>query len=201
MTKHPFGASAGTPIHPLAAVQPRGRTGVLILLWLAIAVMAVAIFVRGAAAESKPLSVAQALSMLQAMRNLDGHIVIVKQNGVDTAITQPWSFGSGSLRVRIATSTAALAEVEKRLDETRRSIVRELLKTLPEVDGKKPTEIPAGTPQWSELQRQFVEALEAPASVTLSRIKASELKLDQNEIPVTAIAALAPILDDDVSPK
>ena len=34
-----------------------------------------------------PLTMGEALSMLQAFRNLDGRIVVVKQNGVDTAVT------------------------------------------------------------------------------------------------------------------
>jgi hypothetical protein len=143
------------------------------------------------------LTVAQALSMLQAHRVLDGHSVIVKQNGADTAVLQPWEFGSGTLRFRLAKNTAALAEIEQGLDTARRAIVKELLKGMPEIDGKKPTSIDSGSPQFAELQRQFGEALDAPASVSLFRIKVSEFKLDKNEIPVTALSALEPILDDD----
>lgn len=153
-------------------------------------------------AQSKAISVAQAMSLLQAMRNLDGRVVIIKQNGVEGAVQQPWDFGSGAFRMRIANNTTALAAVERSLEETRQAIVRELLKGAPpEADGKPATSIAPGTPQWEELQRQYGEALNAPASVTLSRIRASELRLDRNEIPVTALSAMAPILDDDVSPK
>jgi hypothetical protein len=140
--------------------------------------------------------------LLQAMRALDGRVAIVKQNGVDVAVAQPWEFASGALRLRIAKNTTALAEVEKALEDTRQAIVRELLKNVPpDADGKPAAAIPQGSPQWEDLQRQFGEALNAPSRVLLMRIKASELKLDRNEIPGTALSAMAPILDDDVSPK
>jgi hypothetical protein len=174
---------------------------------LAIAIGVVLVLLAGSLAAAlaqptkPPLSVAQALSILQAMRGLDGHVVTVKQNGVDTQVVQPWDFGSGSFRLRIAKNIAALGQVEQDLETTRQGIVRELLKSVPDVDGKRPTNIPDGSPQYDELQRQYREALNAGAAVTLFRVKASELKLDRNEIPITVLSAMEPILDDDVSPQ
>jgi hypothetical protein len=183
-------------------VSIRSRTKTRVLALVASFLLLIFTSFPSVAQKSAALTVAQSLSMLQAMRVLDGRTVVVKQNGGETAVVQPWDFGSGALRLRIAKNTTALAEIEKALEDTRQAIVREILKSMPPAkDGTAPTEIPPGTPQWSELQKQFGDALNAPAQVTLSRIRASELKLDRNEIPGTALSAMAPILDDDVSPK
>lgn len=147
-------------------------------------------------AQSKPPMIADALSMLQAFRNLDGRQVIVKVNGADTPVMTPWDFASGTLRLRIARNISALAAVEKDVEETRQSIVKEILKGMP-----AGSQITPGTPEFEVFSLQIADALKQPAAVTLSRIKASELRLDKNEIPITALSALAPILDDDVSPK
>lgn len=154
------------------------------------------------AADKPGQTVAQCLSLLQALRNLDGHIVVVKQNGADTPVMVPWDFGSGALRMKIGTSVAALALFETTLETTRQNIVKEILKKMSVgADGVPPTEIKAGTPEFAEYQKQYTEALGAPCTVNLPKIKASELKLEKNEIPVTAIAALASMIDDDVSGK
>jgi nitroreductase len=142
------------------------------------------------AAEAPKITNAQALSMLQALRNLDGRMVIVKE----TPVMQPWDFGSGTLRLRIAKNVSALVAVEKAIDDARIGIVKEQMKGG--VDQIKP-----GTPEFDAFQKQYADMLNAPAQVELARIRASELKLDKNEIPVTALSALEPILDDDVSPK
>lgn len=139
-----------------------------------------------------------ALSMLAALRNFDGRIVVIKQGGQDATVMVPWEFNSGTLRLRIARNVAALAVVEKTMEDARISILKELLKDIPPgPDGKPAQGLPPGSTAFEAFQRQYAEALNAPAEVTLFRIKASELKLDKNEIPVTALSALAPILDDD----
>ena len=155
-----------------------------------------------AAADKPPLSNAQALSMLSALRNLDGHVVVIKQNGTDTQVMVPWEFASGTLRLRIARNITALTAVEKSIDDARQAIVKEILKGMPpDKDGKPATTIAPGSPEFEQFQRQITDALNAGAAVDLNRIKASELKLEKNEIPGTAISALSPIIDDDVSPK
>lgn len=183
--------------------QPKSRIGRTILFLVLLAGFAVALFVGIARAESKPpLSNAQALSLLSALRNLDGHVVITKQNGVDTPVVVPWDFGSGTLRLRIARNIVALSAVESAIETTRQSIVREILKGMPpDKDGKPITEVPRNTTEWDSLQRQYGEALAEGARVDLARIRASELRLDKNEIPVSVLSALDPIFDDDVTPK
>lgn len=148
------------------------------------------------AADTKPLTVGQALSMLSALRNLDGRMIVIKQNGADATIMQPWDFGSGTLRLRIAKNVTALAATEAAVETSRQNIIKELSKGL-----KPGASIVPNTPEWEAFMQQYADVMASPASVDLFRIKASELKLDKNEIPITAISALAPIIDDDVSPK
>ena len=158
-----------------------------------------------AIAQSKPkLTVAQALSLLAALRNLDGHMSVVKQNGQDVTIMVPWEFGSGILRARVAGDISILVPIEKTTEETRQGIIREIVATMPPgKDGKQLLGVVPGTPQFDDFQRQYQSALdaEAPINGVLARIKMSDLKLDKNEIPVTALSALTPILDDDLAPK
>jgi hypothetical protein len=146
------------------------------------------------------ITIAQANPMATALRNLDGHMIVIKQNGADTAIMAPWEFGSGSLRLRIANDLTLLDAVLKVAEEARGTIVKELLKKASDRTGETLTELKAGTPENDEFQKQFAELLAQPAPGTqdLARIKASELKLDRNEIPVTVLSALAPILDQDI---
>lgn len=152
----------------------------------------------------RELTVLGAVNMLRAIRTLDSpHDVTVKQDGKDVTVKQTWTFGSGTFRMKIARNAAALATTEQDVEKARIGIVQELLKTAePDKDGKKPTEILPTSPQYPELQKQFNDVLNAPAQVTgLMRIKASELKLDINEIPVEVLAALSPIIDDDLDGK
>lgn len=183
--------------------RPKSRIGRTILFLVLLAGVAVALFVGIARAESKPpLSNAQALSLLSALRVLDGRSVVVKQATGETVVPTPWDFGSGVLRLRIARNITALAAVEQLMETTRVEILKEILRKMPPTkEGQAQTSVFQGTPEWDNLQRQYGEALNLPASVDLSRIRASELRLDRNDIPGTALSALAPILDDDVTPK
>jgi hypothetical protein len=152
------------------------------------------------AAAGDKITVGQAFPLATALRNLDGHMVVVKQNGVDNTIMVPWDFGSGAFRLRIANNLAILDAVQKAVDDSRIAVVKEIIKKSANPTA---TEVKPGTPEFDELQRQYGEMMNQPANGTqdLSRIKASELKLDRNEIPVTVISALKPILEDDVSVK
>lgn len=148
-----------------------------------------------ALAQAKPkLTVAQGLSLLAGLKNLDGHVVIVKQGGVETPVLVPWEFGSGSLRLKISGNISILAVTEKAHNDARQAMIKEVLKA----SGKSTLE--PGSEDEREAQRQYDEILAGPVqgSDDLARIKASELKLDKNEISVTALSALGPILDMDV---
>src|SRR4051812_33830461 len=112
----------------------------------------VAIATSALAQPAKPsLTVIDALNMLAALRNLDGHTIVVKQNGQDTTLVQPWDFGSGSLRLKIARNVSALTAVEKSVEDTRQAIVKEIMKSMP----AGAANIQQNTPEWETLQKQF----------------------------------------------
>ena len=152
-------------------------------------------------AQKPKITVAQALSLLAALRNLDGHVVAIKQGASDATVMIPWDFGSGLLRLKIANDISILSLNEKSAEDARQGVIKEIVKGLPE--DKRAAGIQAGTPEFSVFQAQYGEALNAPAQGTqdLARIKASELKLDKNEIGGTTISGLMPILDIDVPLK
>lgn len=143
------------------------------------------------------ITVREALVLAAALRLLDGHTVIVKQpGGTETTVLVPWEFGSGLFRLRVANDLAIVSAVEQAMDRARLSMIRETMQRT----GKD--ELKPGTPEYDAFQKQYSEALDAPApgAADLAHIKASELRLDKNEIPPTVIAGLKPILDMDVAP-
>lgn len=158
----------------------------------AAAIAILALVVPVSAAEKLPVK--DALAMLTALRNLDGRPVVIEQNGQKTTVMTPWDFKSGLLRLKIAENIAALSVVERAVDEARIAIVKQVRKKF-EVE-----RIDQDTPAFTEFSKLYQEVLDAPTPGAdgLSRIKASDLRLDQNEISVTVLAALKPILDMDV---
>jgi hypothetical protein len=154
----------------------------------------------GPACAGDKITLAQAQPLSVALRNLDGHLIVIKQNGQDATIMTPWEFGSGSFRLRIANDITILDAALKTAEDTRIAIVKELLKKASDRTGATVTEIKPDMPENAEFQKQFADLMVQPAAGTqdLGRIKVSELKLDKNEIPVTVLSALAPILDQDV---
>jgi hypothetical protein len=137
------------------------------------------------------LSIRDAIALTSALRNMDGHMVVIRPNGQDATIMIPWEFGNGSLRQRIANDLAILDPVAANAERVRQAIIQEILKK------SGAAEIKPATSDFEEFQRQYNQALDQPAPGTqdLARIKAAELKLDQNEIPVTVLQAMKPILD------
>lgn len=152
------------------------------------------------AGETGKITVQEAQQLSTALRNLDGHMVVVKQNGTDNVIMQPWEFGSGSLRLRIANDIAIVDHSMKLIEEARVGLVKEGLKKVKARTGEDATDMKPGTPEYDEFQKQYADLIAQPAPGTqdLARIKASELKLDKNEIPGTVLTSLGPILDNDV---
>lgn len=168
-----------------------------------VATITAALFLIAAAVPSwagDKLTVAQAIPLGTALRNLDGHLIVIKQNGSDGVVMVPWEFGSGVLRLRIANDISIIDASLKLAEDARLNIVKEQLKKLETRTGEKATDLKQGTPEFDEFQKQYNEMVAQPAAGTqdLSRIKASELRLDKNEIPVTVLTALAPILEQDV---
>ena len=157
------------------------------------------------------ITVEQGAKLLAGLRNLDGRMIVVKQNGADNVVMDPWQFGSGKLRLRISNDINILEAGLKITDAARQAVFREQAskagdrlckgeKRPPECIGGQVTTLSTGMPERDEYDRQVKEldAQPVPGTQDLSRIRASELNLDRNEIPVTVLSALEPILDVDV---
>jgi len=148
-----------------------------------------------AAADDRPqtITIEQGLKILGALRSIDVHPVIVKQSdGKESVQMMPWEYGSPKLRLTIANDITILEAAEKSYNLARLAIVKEVLKDKP-----AGTQIVDGTPEGVEFTRQYSEliAQPAPGGADLAHIKASDLKLDKNEIPSTVLSGLGPILD------
>lgn len=177
--------------------------GLALLLLIHMALMLLPVIASAGEASKPPLTNARALNLLVALRGLEGHIVIIKQAGAETQVQQPWDFGNALLRLRIKRSIQALEPIEKAIKDTREAMITEALAKMAQKNGQKPTTIEPGTPEFAAFLKQIEEMLEKPVDgvVDLSRIRASELKLDRNEIGASVLTGLDPILDDDVTPK
>ena len=147
-----------------------------------------------AASATGKILVRDALQLAAALRQLDGHMIVIKQGAQDNTVMVPWEFGSGSLRLRIANDLKIVSEVEAAAETSRQGIVKEILRK----SGRD--KIEGGTAEYEDFQRQYADLVAQPAAGTqdLSRLKASELKLDRNELPVTVLLGLKPVLDIDV---
>jgi hypothetical protein len=157
-----------------------------------------------AVAQKAPLTNEKALNLLVALRGLEGRTVIIKLAGVDNPVQQPWDFGSALLRLRIKRNIQQLEPIEKVVKDTREAMITEMLAKMPADEiGKAPSVIPPGTPEFDVFMKQFAELLAKPVDgqIDLGRIRASELKLDRNDLGASTLVGLDPIFDDDVTPK
>lgn len=160
------------------------------------AAFAFAVYATRAAEPAKTMTIREALLVLTGLRNLDGHMIVVKQGAQDNTVMTPWEFHNGRLRQRISNDEVILEAVEKSTEAARVAILREILKKMPPGTSR----LDAGSPEQVEFQRQYDDVLgqPAPGAQDVSRIKVSELDLDKNEIAPTVLTALRPILDVDV---
>jgi hypothetical protein len=157
-------------------------------------ILLLAAFPVARAEEPKKITVGEAIALAQALRSLDGHIVVIKRNGQDDTVVSPWEFASGSLRLRIASDMAIADRIANAAEQGRQAMVKEILQKA------GVSELKPGAAETEDFLKQYQEVMDQPATGAqdFARIKASELKLDKNEIPVTVLNALAPILDRDV---
>jgi hypothetical protein len=132
------------------------------------------------------LTVGEALGALAALRNLDGRQVVVKQGESSTIVLQSWEFKNGTLRMIIADDLKVLSTVEASAEAAKQAIVKDVFK------GQQPKD---GTPEMAEFSKQYGELLKAPANIPgIAKIDRKDLRLDVNEIGVTVLQALDPIL-------
>lgn len=110
----------------------------------------------------------------------------------DDAMTgKPKQYRLGALRVTIGLNMAALRHVSEAAEKARLGLIAE-------IGGGKP---PQAFDPWevSKLNEEYRKALDQPCDVKPGRIKATDLRLgdgpEENAIPPSVIAALAPIID------
>lgn len=135
-------------------------------------------------------TVLDCLLILGGLNEIDGKRQVVLNAGKPNqqVIETPYEFASGKLRFDIAKNIAALSTVQRRVEEARQKVFHEV--------AKEDTEIKPNTPKAVEYDQKVRQIGEQPCPIgELVRIKASDLKLDQNEIRAGALAAISRILD------
>lgn len=141
-----------------------------------------------AADAGEKMTVNDCLIILSGLNGLDGRQVVTNAGKSNEQVaTIPFEFGSSKLRLDIARNLSALSAIQRDGDQVRQKIFAEV--------SKGATEIKPGTAQAAEYDRQMRELTTRPCTVDLARIKASDLKLDRNDIPGSILAALDRILD------
>lgn len=145
-----------------------------------LAFVTILLLTTAALADPSKITVREALALAGALRSMDGG-------------SKGYEFGSGVIRLKLANDLAIVQAVEASTEKARQSIVREILK------GSGAVKIEIGTPEYDNFSTQYNAVLDqsAPGTQDLARVKASDLKLDKNEIPVTVLSAMKPILDID----
>src|ERR1700685_1942669 len=81
--------------------------------WLVILAISIGIATAACGQERPKVTGGDALRVRSALKELDGRPVVIKQNGQDVTIVQPWDFGSGVLRLKITNDITILSAVQK----------------------------------------------------------------------------------------
>lgn len=135
-------------------------------------------------AEPAKMTIADCQAVLVGLNGLDGRAEMTKDGA---AVTVPYQFGNGALRLAIQQNIAALNGVQQAFVKVQQDLFREIAGSA--------TEIKPNTLEFAKYQKAVMDAQASPCDVTLVRIKASDLKLDKNEIPGSVLGALDRILD------
>lgn len=136
------------------------------------------------------MTVLDCLQILGGLNEIDSKRQVVINAGKpnEQVVELVYEFGNGRLRQDLARNIALLSIVQRDSEAARQKVFAEVAKGAPEI---KP-----GTPEATEYDRQMRELTGRPCPIDgLIRIKASELKLDRNEIRAAPLAAIDKILD------
>lgn len=154
---------------------------------LAIAVAALTMAVLPAHAGEK-LTISQCLEINAGLAALDHYDAVIRDGDKDRVV--PKQYKLGAVRITIALNMAALRSVVEATEKARRGIIDEI------TGGKMPD---VGSAEFKEADAKFRAVTESLCNITPGRIRVADLKLgdgpDENAIPPSALAGLAPILD------
>lgn len=125
------------------------------------------------------LTLRDCISVLRGLQLLDGRRVIVGAGkSTESAETVPYKF-AGKVRSAISHNLFVLGQVQLEVDSADRRLRAEI--------GK---EIKPGSKEEEALVGKINEYAERPCKVELDKISDSDLRLDDNEIPGTVLAAI-----------
>lgn len=141
-----------------------------------------------AADAPQPLTINDCLNLLQGVNGLDGHVVIVnagKPNEAPQLI--PYKFENPELRKAIQGNLVKLQGIQRDVDQVRQKVFAEVSPTG--------TDIQPSTPERVNYDKQLIALGNSTCQVALVRIKWDDLRLKDNDIPGSVLAALDKILD------
>lgn len=132
------------------------------------------------------LTIRDCISVLRGLQLLDGQKVVVAQGrSTESVEVVPYKF-AGKTRSAISHNIFVLGQVQQEIDSADRRFRAEVGKGKP---------IEPGSKEQIELDQRINEYAERPCKVELDRIADSDLKLDENAIPGTVLAAFWKIRD------
>jgi hypothetical protein len=120
----------------------------------------------------------------EALATLDGFERVVRDGDRDRVVTQYYALGAA--RLDIARNMNKLKAALEAIDQARVALVRECK--------GGPGDLRQGDPGWPRFVAEFEAMANREEEIEFIPVKRDDLKLDQNEIPVTTLAALEAII-------
>jgi hypothetical protein len=141
------------------------------------------------------ITIKECLEILQGLNAIDQHIVIIGKAPNQQTVQQSYEYG-GNFRINVlAHNIHALSALQQDAQAEQQRILRGILAKMPEKDGKPATEIPTGTPEAADYDKQLRELTSAPCLADLVHFKEPDLNLDQNGLPAWALSNIEKIRD------
>lgn len=151
-----------------------------------------------AALPSTGMTLNDCLLILQGLNAIDEHIVLFGKPGEQQTIKLAYEYGSGTFRAALGSNIRILTTLQQGAQADQQKILLEVFKGK----GGTPPDKDASSEEKAEFAKQSIaydkqlkELTAAPCAVQLTRIKVSDLKLEKNELPASALANLDKILD------
>lgn len=138
-------------------------------------------------AEKMTFTIEQMLTLSSGLNGLNGYEQVVKEGERERSVRRVFDFAPGTI-MAIVKDALAIEGALKPFNTTRQQIIS----AINETDAAKPED-----QRNQELYDKLKPILAEHHEVDLTKLKASELKLDKNPIPISAMVALAPIVEDD----
>lgn len=139
------------------------------------------------------LTVTQALTLLAALRALDGRATGAM--GPNGPVLEPYDFKGGAIYFAIARNIATLNRVNESWEKTRNDLVRK------HFSGKPAAECPPESMEAFQKDAAGGLAEVAVKMSDISTIKFDDLNLDQSKIPASVLAVLLPIITNTPAPE